>query len=147
MSQKLAKGEMEFPIKPSGEVGVQIMKALLGLSDFITNVNYPNVGQMDNVPQDVIVETNVYITRDSIRPIYAGKLPNDVNSWVLRHIMNQEMILEAVLDKDLELAFRAFYNDPIVESKLDFDTARKLFKEMIEGTKRYLPKYFGGEKD
>ncbi|TYT23443.1 alpha-glucosidase/alpha-galactosidase [Dictyoglomus thermophilum] len=147
MSQKLAKGEMEFPIKPSGEVGVQIMKALLGLSDFITNVNYPNVGQMDNVPQDVIVETNVYITRDSIRPIYAGKLPNDVNSWVLRHIMNQEMILEAVLNKDLELAFRAFYNDPIVESKLDFDTARKLFKEMIEGTKRYLPKYFGGEKD
>jgi len=61
--------------------------------------------------------------------------------------MNQEMILEAVLNKDLELAFRAFYNDPIVESKLDFDTARKLFKEMIEGTKRYLPKYFGGEKD
>lgn len=141
MSQKLANGEMEFPIKPSGEVGVQIMKALLGLSDFITNVNYPNVGQIDGIPRDMIVETNVYITRDNILPIYAGKLPNDVNSWVLRHIMNQEMILQAVLEKDLKLAFRAFYNDPLVESKLNHSTAKELFDRMVDGTKRFL-KYF-----
>ncbi len=146
MSEKLAKGEMEFSIKPSGEVGVQIMKALLGLSDFITNVNYPNLGQIDNIPKDVIVETNVYITKDKILPIYSGKLPYDVNSWVIRHIMNQEMILSAVLNKDKELAFRAFYNDPLVESKVDWDNARKMFMEMIEGTKRFIPKYLGGEK-
>jgi len=146
MSQKLAKGEAEFPLKPSGEVGVQIMKALLGLSDFITNVNFPNVGQMDNVPRDVVVETNVYIMKDRISPIYSGKLPNDVNSWVLRHIMNQEMLLQAVINKDKELAFRAFYNDPLVEERLDISTARKLFNEMLERTKRFLPKEFGGEK-
>jgi len=146
MSEKLINGEMEFPLKPSGEVGVQIIKALLGLSDFVTNVNYPNVGQMENVPKDVVVETNVYIKKDSILPIYAGKLPNDVNSWVLRHIMNQEMLLQAVLEKDLSLAFRAFYNDPLVETRLDRETARKMFNEMIEGTKKFLPAYFGGEK-
>ncbi|MCS7202041.1 MAG: alpha-glucosidase/alpha-galactosidase [Dictyoglomus sp.] len=146
MSEKLARGEMEFPIKPSGEVGVQIMKALLGLSDFITNVNFPNMGQMDSLPKDVIVETNVYITKDNILPIYSGRLPYDVNSWVLRHVMNQEMILEGVLNKDIELIFRAFYNDPLVESKIDRDTARKMFNEMIEGTKRFVPKYLGGEK-
>ncbi|MCX7845448.1 MAG: alpha-glucosidase/alpha-galactosidase [Dictyoglomaceae bacterium] len=146
MSEKLAKGEMEFPIKPSGEVGVQIMKALLGLSDFITNVNFPNMGQIDHIPKDVIVETNVYITKDNILPIYSGKLPYDVNSWVLRHIMNQEMILDGVLNKDRELVFRAFYNDPLVESKIDRDTARKMFNEMIEGTKKFVPKYLGGEK-
>ncbi len=146
MSEKLAKGEMDFPIKPSGEVGVQIMKALLGLSDFITNVNYPNLGQMEDIPKDAVVETNVYITKDKILPIYSGKLPYDVNSWVLRHIMNQEMILSAVLDKDRELAFRAFYNDPLVESKVSWNTARKMFMEMIEGTKRFVPKYLGGEK-
>ncbi|MEN2984550.1 MAG: alpha-glucosidase/alpha-galactosidase [Dictyoglomaceae bacterium] len=146
MSEKLAKGEIEFPIKPSGEVGVQIMKALLGLSDFITNVNFPNMGQMDSLPRDVIVETNVYITKDNILPIYSGRLPYDVNSWVLRHVMNQEMILEGVLNKDRELVFRAFYNDPLVESKIDRDTARKMFNEMIKGTERFVPKYLGGEK-
>ncbi|HOL39951.1 MAG TPA: alpha-glucosidase/alpha-galactosidase, partial [Dictyoglomaceae bacterium] len=146
MSEKLINGEMEFPLNPSKEVGVQIIKSLLGLSDFVTNVNYPNVGQMENVPKDVVVETNVYIKKDSILPIYAGKLPNDVNSWVLRHIMNQEMLLQAVLEKDLSLAFRAFYNDPLVETRLDRETARKMFNEMIEGTKKFLPAYFGGEK-
>ena len=44
--------------------------------------------------------------------------------------------LEAAMERDLEKAFAAFRNDPLV-SISDAD-ARKLFNEMVENTKEYL---------
>jgi alpha-galactosidase len=50
------------------------------------------------------------------------------------------MVVEAVANRDLELAFKAFVNDPLVT--IDHETARVLFDEMVENTKEYLGDYF-----
>jgi alpha-galactosidase len=55
----------------------------------------------------------------------------------MRQVLNQETILQAGLKRDKELAFRAFVNDPLVT--LDLATAKKLFDEMLQNTKKYLP--------
>lgn len=39
-------GKEEFKLEHSGEEGILQMNALLGLGDFVTNMNIPNVGQM-----------------------------------------------------------------------------------------------------
>ena len=52
---------------------------------------------------------------------------------------NQEMVVKACFERDLELAFSAFANDQLV--RLPLDKARKLFKEMINNTKEYLTMY------
>ena len=52
---------------------------------------------------------------------------------------NQETIVEAGLTGDYELAFKAFQND--ANMPLDPETARKLYDEMLEKTKAYLPAY------
>jgi galacturan 1,4-alpha-galacturonidase len=57
----LASGEESFVLNATGEEGVQMIKALLGLGDIISNVNFPNRGQMAGVPADVIVETNALL--------------------------------------------------------------------------------------
>ena len=134
---QLAAGEKEFEIKETGEEGVRQMKALLGLGNIVTNVNIPNMGQMEGIPIGSVVETNALFTRDSIHPITAGKLPDPVHNLVIRHVYNQETILEAALNKDRELAFTAFVNDPLVT--IDLQDAENLFDEMIENTKEYLP--------
>jgi alpha-galactosidase len=136
-SSELVSGDRQFILNATGEEGVRQLKALLGLGDIITNVNLPNQGQMPDMPQGSIVETNAVFTRDSIRPVSAGKLPAPVHGLVIRHVYNQETILEAALTKNKDLAFAAFVNDPLVN--IPVEEAKVLFEEMLHNTKEYLP--------
>lgn len=136
-SDRLLSGEEAFELKLTGEDGILQIKALVGLGDFITNVNLPNYGQISNLPMGVVVETNAVFSHNAVRPVAAGSLPDDVHSLVYRHVVNQETTLKAAFRKDKELAFRAFANDPLVT--LSIRDARKLFNEMLSATKAYLP--------
>ena len=139
ITQRLVSGEDKFTLKDTGEESVRQIKALLGLGEFITNVNLPNVGQMDNMPLGAVVETNAYFSGGSIRPIYAGALPGDVQALVSRVCYNQETVVEAALKGDYEMAFKAFVNDANVD--LPLDKARELYDRMLYNTKDYLPAY------
>jgi galacturan 1,4-alpha-galacturonidase len=119
--------------KRSGEEGIRLIKALLGLGNVATNVNLPNKGQMPGFPDDAVVETNAYFSRDSIRPIVTGGLPNPLRNLTLQHVENQEGVIEAALERDLEKAFRVFLNDPQVRT-LSREDARELFREMTGKT-------------
>lgn len=138
-AEKLASGEEDFTLRKSGEESVRQIKALLGLGDFVTNVNIPNVGQVPNNPKDAVVETNAFFSADSVRPVFAGEVPETVNALVMRIIEEQEAVVEAGLTGNYELAFRVFANNPNVN--LPLDTARELFEQMLENTKKYLPYY------
>lgn len=138
-SSAYAAGKAQIPIEPSGEEGVAQIKALLGLKEIITNVNLPNIGQLD-APKGIVVETNALFTRDSVRPLIGGSMPDGVKILMGRHMQNQEMILKAALTRDKALAFEAFCNDPMT-AKLNRARAAELFAEMFENTKAYLPGY------
>lgn len=139
-AKRLADGEEVFEFKETGEDGVRQIKALVGLEELITNVNIPNLGQIPNLPIGTIVETNALFRKDRVEPIVAGPIPNPIYGMVSRHVSNQETIVEAALTGNKELAFSAFVNDPLVT--LSYDDAYKLFEEMLENTKEYLPESF-----
>lgn len=137
--ERMARREERFDIHPSGEVGVQQMKAVLGLGDLVTNVNLPNRGQISNLPLGAVVETNAYFTSGSVVPMFAGEMPAPILGLTERIVANQQMIVEAVQKRDLDLAFEAFINDP--QNTLDMPTSKKLFREMLDNTKAYLSMY------
>ena len=139
-SERLRSGEEEVKIENTGEDGVRQIRALLGLGDYTTNVNIPNRGQIPNLPFGVIVETNAVFRDDRVDPVFAGPVPEGVWQLVSRAADAQTMVARAGQQRDLELAFKAFANDPLVN--LDLPTARKLFDEMVENTKEYLTEYF-----
>ena len=134
-----ASGEVPFTVQPSGEESVKQIKALLGLGDFVTNVNIPNMGQVPNNPLEAVVETNAAFSSNSVRPVFAGKVPERINALVMRIIEEQEAVVEAGLTGNYELAFSVFVNNPNVN--LPIDKARELFDKMLEKTKAYLPYY------
>lgn len=138
-SAMLVSGEKKFELKPTGEEGVSQMRALLGLGDIVTNVNVPNMGQIPDMPIGAVVETNAHFTADSVLPVCAGPLPKQIKNLIEPVSACQEMIVEAVKNKDLALAFRAFVNDP--QNNLSLEDSRKLFAEMCENTKEYLRDY------
>jgi alpha-galactosidase len=121
----------------SGEEGVAQIKALLGLGDLVTNVNVPNRGQVANLPLGAVVETNARFGRDAVEPIAAGELPPAIQPIIARHVSNQEMIVEAALTHDAELAFAAVFNDPA--NRLPVDETWTLFNEMLQAGREFLP--------
>lgn len=86
------------------------------------------------------METNALFDLDSIHPVAAGELPEDVKALIMPHVENHERILKAALTCDEELVVTAFMNDPIVKGKNPSEQEiRELVHDMLVNTKAYLP--------
>lgn len=138
-SRKLLSGEMEVELKNTGEEGVNQIRALLGLCTLVTNVNIPNYGQIPNLPLNAVVETNAVFRTGTVTPVFAGDIPMPIYDQIARIVGEQEMVVEAAMERNLNKAYAAFRNDPLLT--LPDSEARKLFDEMVENTKKYLKCY------
>lgn len=138
-SERLANGEEEPLVYRTGEEGVNQIRALLGLHDLVTNVNLPNMGQIPNLPIGAVVETNAVFRSDSLTPVFAGAVPEEIYATISRVCLEQENLNKAIAQRDIDKIFEVFTNDPLVTCNLT--DARKLFDEMIENTKKYLTMY------
>ena len=139
MSKRLYNGEDKFELYESGEEGVQQIEAVLGLGDMITNVNLPNVGQIPNLPMGAVVETNAIFRNDSVLPVTAGELPDEIYALTAPIVAEQEMVVDAGMNKDLDLAFKAFSSSN--HMPIPVKEARELFDEMVRNTAKYLDGY------
>ncbi len=139
-SERLVSGKEQVKLKPTGEEGILLIKALCGLGQVISNVNIPNSAlQIQNLPAGAVVETNAVFDRDMIRPISAGSLPGPVYELIRPHVGNHERVLKAALTCDIDLVTEAFLNDPLVKGRASEKDVELLVKDMIQGTAGYLP--------
>ncbi len=136
-TRDLMAGREPLSLGASGEEGVVLIKALLGLGDVVTNVNVENQGQIPNLPLHAVVETNARLSRDEARPLAAGALPPGLQPLMARHVSNQELIVEAALTRDKDLAFQAVFNDPT--NRLAIDECWEMFNEMLQASRAFLP--------
>ena len=137
-SDDLISGAESISLKTSGEEGHLLIKALLGLGDLISNVNIPNMGQIENLPKGSVVEANALFGYDRIEPIHAGKIPENILPLIARHVYNQENTLRAAMTCDRKLAFTTFMNDPQMGAVTPAD-GEALFRDMLVNQRSYLP--------
>ncbi|WP_129115309.1 family 4 glycosyl hydrolase [Halegenticoccus tardaugens] len=131
-------GEADYEFESSGEVIVDVLQALSGVKTFETHVNLPNKGQMLDVPEDAVVETNALLGENDIKPLVSGRLPRPVHAQIMTHVHNQETIIEAAFDGyDVDRAFQGYLNDPQVKT-LQVDVARDLFAELIDAERQFF---------
>lgn len=138
-SARLSSGQEAFEMKGTGEDGVKLMCALLGLGDRISNVNIPNRGQIPNLPLGTVVETNAAFTTDTLQPLMAGNVPESIYPLVSHAAGETDAVVTAAMERDLEKARYAFAYDPLV--RLSFAESRRLFEQMVEATGEYLQDY------
>lgn len=138
-SEDYRSGKVKIEINNTGEEGVEQIRALLGLSTLVTNVNVPNRGQIPNLPLGAVVETNAVFSADTVTPVMAGEIPSEIYPLVSRVCGEQEEVSEGIAKRDLGKIFNAFANDPLITCS--FDEAKELFKEMVLNTKEYLTSY------
>lgn len=141
-AEKLIKDTLEekipLEIKPSGETAAQIISNLAGYGQGIYLMNLPNEGQIANLPKEVIVETLGAVDGNGPHPFSVGDLPLAITGILHKHIMNQELIVEAGLKGDKNLALQALVNDPLIS---DWEKANKLLEELLQSTADYLPQF------
>jgi len=137
-SDDLISGAEAIALKPSGEEGHLLLKAVLGLGDMTSNVNLPNRGQIPNLPLGSVVETNALFGMDHVAPVFAGPLPGNLLALVARHVYNQENTLAAALACDRKLGFTTFMNDPQMAA-VPVPEGQRLFDDMLENQRAYLP--------
>lgn len=138
--QRLLSGADPLRLKRSHEHASRIITALAGGKELITPINTGNIGQIDNLPRKVVVESQAYVDRLGIHPISVGGMPDILVQYLMRHIPVQEMIVEAGLTGNRDLAIQALSCDPLVP---DPDTAAKMANDFFREFKELLPQFYG----
>lgn len=135
-SERLVKGEEQVKFEPTGEEGILLIKALCGLERVVSNVNIPNrYRQISNLPENAVVETNAVFERDSIRPVMAGELPENLYNLIIPHVENHERVYKAVENgMDKALIKEAFMTDPLVKGRVSEEEVTALMEDMMKAT-------------
>ncbi len=136
----LLSGAEKLVPKDSGEEGVDLMRALIGLKPLVTNVNIPNRGQIDNLPIGAVVETNAVFSADTLSPVYAGKIPESILPLIARVSEENDDAVEAAVSRSREKALAAFKKGHLLDKLSDSDK-EAMFNEMFDATKEYLKMY------
>jgi alpha-galactosidase len=137
---KMQQGEDLPELQLGGEPVVPIILARETGKKYEFIANWPNAGQISNLPTDAIVETRAVADERGISPFAVGPLPEAVRAVLARHVSNQELIVHAALTGDYQAALQAFVNDPLVKS---LEGARAMLDELLETHRGWLPQFRG----
>ena len=146
-SRRKALDQLESPepleLYRSHEHSAEIMAALTGDgSHIVTPLNLPNVGQINNLPRQALVETMALVDGAGVQPVAVGDLPELIVHHLMRHITTQEMIVEAALAGDRELAVHALSCDPLIPNP---QTAARIAEDFFQAfsDRGLLPQFNG----
>ncbi len=103
-------------------------------------MNVPNNGAITNLPAHTIVETPVVVGSMGVLPVRIGALPPVVAELCRREAERVELIVDAAIMGDRQLAFQALALDPTVD---DLDIARAVLDDILESNKANLPQFHG----
>jgi alpha-galactosidase len=124
-------------LKRSNEEAVDLVEALAGVKDMVTNINITNQGQISWLPKGHVVETLASVSYDRIVPHTTGAFP-DALKIQLQHIAGmQDLTLQAATKGDRELALQALLMDPLCD--IETDQAREMLDKLLDANNTLLP--------
>ena len=129
--------------EPSHEQLVPVMAALAGGPPGRFVVNVPNVGQIDNLPRDAVVECLAEIDGLGVHPQAVGALPHPAHAAIAPHVARQELIVEAALTGRREPARAAMALDPLIR---DPASAGSLLDELLAANASFAAPEGAGDR-
>jgi len=106
-------------------------------------VNTVNNGHITNLPDGCAVEITCRITKDGPVPVYIGKLPVQIRGIIQETKAYEELLVDAIFEKNLDKALLALQINPFVDS---IENAKKVFADLVIAHRKYLDYYFEEEK-
>jgi len=101
-------------------------------------VAHANVGQIDNLPREVVVESWATASLSGIHPVASGNMPLQLKGLMEQIIVEQELSVEAAITGDKKTFVQALFNSPQLHCK---DRARDLAEELLAANHAFLPQF------
>ncbi len=138
LEEQLAAADDTIPVSGSDDVAGWVA-ALAGAAVVEDNVNAPNDGQVPQLPSGAIVETRGVLDAAGCHPL-VSPMPPALEAVVRPHSLREEMVVEAALTGNRELALAALSSDPLLGSP---EAARAVLAELLAGTREWLGEPLG----
>jgi len=139
--QRVIDGSENMEKRRSRESAADIIAAMSLGQEFVDVVNLLNHGQIANLSTAAVVETLGVVNNLGFTALTAGPLPQPLLNLVLPHVINQEMIVQAGLTGDRELALTALANDPLCRH-LTYPEIKGMGLLLMQAHRAYLPQFF-----
>ncbi len=102
-------------------------------------VNTVNDGYITDLPNGCAVEITCRITKHGPIPVFIGRLPIEIKGLVQNVKIFEQMLVDAIYERDLKKAKFALQIHPLTQS---IQNASKAFDELVEAHRPYLNYYF-----
>ncbi len=103
-------------------------------------VNTVNNGHITDLPDGCAIEITCRITKDGPMPVHIGKLPVQIRGLIQSVKAYEELLADAIYEKNLDKALLALQIHPLTKSTND---AKKAFDELVIAHRPYLTYYEG----
>jgi alpha-galactosidase/6-phospho-beta-glucosidase family protein len=134
---KMIKGKIPASyFERSREAAADILAAHAMGKTFIDVGNFPNTGQISNLPMGTVVETAVRVDRNGFTPLTFGDLPEPVLGFVEPWTRVYDMTVEACFEKSKKLAIQALRLDPVC-SHLTTPKVQEMAERLFKAHKKY----------
>ncbi|MFH0767846.1 MAG: 6-phospho-beta-glucosidase, partial [Bacillota bacterium] len=125
------------------DVACSIISSLYNDKQDFQVVNTINKGYITDLPDGCAIEITCCITKDGPQPVHIGRLPVQIRGLVQSMKAFEELLVDAIHEKDLNKALLALQIHPMTTS---INVAEKVFNELVEAHKKYLYYYFDENK-
>jgi len=129
--------------KRSVEYCSYILEAAETDNVFRLNGNVRNDGYITNLPQGCCVEVPVFVDSQGLHPVTIGDLPPQCAALNQSNVTVQQLVVEAALTGNPELAMQAIALDPLTSAVCTLKEVRDMTREMLEAEKPWLPEFKG----
>lgn len=135
------RGDGSYPLERGVEYASYIIEAIETNLPTVIYGNVLNSGLITNLPQDGVVEVACLVDRRGIQPTHHGPLPAQLAALNYPHMAFHDLVVAAVLEGDREAAIHALMVDPLTSAVCSLEEIRRMFEEMVEAQKAYLPEF------
>jgi alpha-galactosidase len=129
-----------IPKWPSGEFVASLLEGLVTGEERAIPGNIPNTGQVENLPDDVVVECMVVAGADGVRAQDRALVPSFLGEHLRRVVTSQELTLDAALSGDRTKVLEAMFADPMAGA-LPFEHVVAMTDELLAATSPWLAQF------
>jgi len=135
-------GRLPLPEKPSDQLTGEGLGSLIEAISLgrrqVHVANIPNKGVIPNLPDYAIVEIEAVTDSCGVRGIYIGEAPLSLKGILEKRIAWQELVVEAGVKGDKNLAHQALLLD---EMAILPEKAEEMLSELLAASKEMLPQF------
>lgn len=139
--EQMARGDLSVKgmRDAHSEGAAEIIEAISGnLNRYEEAVNLPNRGTIPNLPPETIVEVPAVVGSSGVSGVQTGPLPEAVAELCRREAALVELVVDAAVTGDRDLALQALLLDPMIN---DIGRAKLILDDYLEAFADYLPQF------